>query len=123
MLKVLLFLLMVVLAAFATTMLHRRMVRLGAAERAEPPGENVIEYEGRFYDVSGSRVWHDGVHMGRHRTTDNLKEAMASAPHGPEMLDRVPCVGDGRARPTGGELSPPAACFLCSPTRISSAAA
>ena len=54
MLKVLLFLLMVVLAAFATTMLHRRMVRLGAAERAEPPGENAnpIDPAGRSSDLN-----------------------------------------------------------------------
>ncbi|MBU2550616.1 MAG: CopD family protein [Proteobacteria bacterium] len=92
MVKVGLFLGMVVIAAVTTTRIDR-MLRESSQPDRTPPSATSITYEGQTYDVSGSRLWKDGVHMRRHRTGVDLTEALASAPHGPEVLDRLPCLG------------------------------
>lgn len=53
-----------------------------------------IAYEGKVYDVSGSKLWKTGTHMMRHKAGSVLDGQMAAAPHGPEMLERVPQVGE-----------------------------
>jgi len=49
-----------------------------------------IAYKGRVFDVSKSRRWETGVHMGRHAAGADLTAKIAAAPHGPEVLDRYP---------------------------------
>ena len=57
------------------------------------PGEPVlIACWGKVYDVSGSFPWRRGFHWG-YRAGRDLSEALQRAPHGAEMLERVPCVG------------------------------
>ena len=48
---------------------------------------------GRVIDVTGSRLWAGGRHMARHEAGRDLSVDLASAPHGPEVLDRYPQVG------------------------------
>jgi predicted heme/steroid binding protein/uncharacterized membrane protein len=52
-----------------------------------------VAYEGKVYDVSGSRLWKTGTHMMRHKAGQVMDGQMAAAPHGPEILERVPLVG------------------------------
>lgn len=57
------------------------------------PGVAVlIAYQGKVYDVSESFPWRKGFHWGC-RAGRDLTAELQRAPHGPEMLQRVPCVG------------------------------
>jgi predicted heme/steroid binding protein/uncharacterized membrane protein len=58
-----------------------------------------IAYKGRVIDVSKSRLWQTGVHMGRHAAGTDLTAEIGAAPHGPEVLDRYPQVGSLKAPP------------------------
>ena len=68
------------------------LAELAAADEA-PGRPAYIAYEGRVFDVSGSDLWAGGEHMGLHQAGADLTEALAEAPHGPEVLERVPQVG------------------------------
>jgi predicted heme/steroid binding protein len=57
-------------------------------------GVAFIAFEGRVYDVSESFHWKRGVHQVMHRAGYDLNEALKRAPHGPDMLDRFPVVGE-----------------------------
>lgn len=103
--KVTLFLTMVVIAALSTTWLDRRM-RQAKDESKGRFRANVV-YEGEIYDVSESGLWKNGVHMRRHFAGADLTEALASAPHGPKVLERVPKLGPAPDRTT--PETPPAA--------------
>jgi predicted heme/steroid binding protein/uncharacterized membrane protein len=48
---------------------------------------------GRVIDVSKSRLWPKGTHMGRHQAGNDLTLDIEAAPHGREVLDRYPQVG------------------------------
>ncbi len=52
-----------------------------------------VAHEGKVYDVSGSKLWKAGKHMRRHQAGTDLTEDIKGAPHGSEVLDRVPQVG------------------------------
>jgi len=52
-----------------------------------------VAYEGRVYDVGVSELWAGGQHMGLHQAGADLTAELADAPHGPEVLERVPRVG------------------------------
>jgi predicted heme/steroid binding protein/uncharacterized membrane protein len=52
-----------------------------------------VAYEGKVYDVSGSRLWPRGTHMMRHHAGSDLTADIQAAPHGPEVLERYPQVG------------------------------
>ena len=103
--KVSLFVVMVAIAAVATTWLNRRM-REGQRELSEAPplaadakegGPAHLIFQGELYDVSESKLWAKGTHMGRHYAGSDLTEAMADAPHGPEVLERVKKLGPAPA--------------------------
>ncbi len=96
------YLLMVGVAAFATTYIDRRLHE--AAKKADAPKADGkegrpahIQYAGRLYDVTGSKFWKSGTHMARHFAGTDLTEAMGNAPHGPEVLDRVKDIGPAPA--------------------------
>jgi predicted heme/steroid binding protein/uncharacterized membrane protein len=55
--------------------------------------EAYVAYEGKLYDVSGSKMWKGGLHMRRHSAGGDLTADLKGAPHGPEVLERVPRVG------------------------------
>jgi predicted heme/steroid binding protein len=52
-----------------------------------------IAYKGNIYDVTGSDLWKTGRHQNRHDAGDDLTEMLAQAPHGEEMLEKMPVVG------------------------------
>ncbi len=56
-----------------------------------------ISASGRVVDVSASKLWKGGVHMGRHAAGRDLTADIEAAPHGLEVLDRYPQVGVLRA--------------------------
>jgi predicted heme/steroid binding protein/uncharacterized membrane protein len=52
-----------------------------------------VAFEDRVYDVGVSGLWAGGQHMGVHQAGADLTAEMGDAPHGPEVLERVPQVG------------------------------
>jgi predicted heme/steroid binding protein/uncharacterized membrane protein len=52
-----------------------------------------VAYKGKVYDVSGSKIWRDGLHMKRHHAGQDLTADIQGAPHEPDVLDRYPQVG------------------------------
>jgi predicted heme/steroid binding protein/uncharacterized membrane protein len=56
-----------------------------------------IVHGGRVFDVSGSKLWHGGLHMRRHHAGRDLTTDFQAAPHGLEVFDRYPQVGIVRA--------------------------
>jgi predicted heme/steroid binding protein/uncharacterized membrane protein len=67
-----------------------------------------ISHGGRVIDVSSSKLWKGGIHMGRHGAGKDLTTDIGAAPHGTEVLDRYPQVGSlvGREAPREGALPP-----------------
>jgi hydroxylamine dehydrogenase len=125
--KLIQFGIIVTLGVVATLVLDRRMRR--AIRRDEAPGsrpeaigaeslsgydgkggrKGIVAVGGRLYDVTDSRLWPDGVHLRKHHAGQDLSEAIKGAPHGEEVLERVPMIGDLQAAPTGaGPRRPPA---------------
>ena len=52
-----------------------------------------IAYEGQVYDASGSFLWRTGRHQARHLAGVDYTGGLASAPHGADLLERLPLVG------------------------------
>lgn len=102
--KISAFLCMVAVAVITTTYVHRTLSKAGesasqgtTATDGKEGGAAQVAYQGQLYDVSVSKLWKDGVHMGRHRAGGDLTEAMSGAPHGPEVLERLPKLGPVQA--------------------------
>ena len=57
-------------------------------------GKTYIAYGGKVYDVSESDLWEDGDHMGAHDAGKDLTADMEDAPHGAEVLENFPVVGE-----------------------------
>jgi predicted heme/steroid binding protein/uncharacterized membrane protein len=53
----------------------------------------LFAYNGKLYDATASRLWKQGVHMGRHNAGQDLTEALQLAPHGAEKMAAVAEVG------------------------------
>lgn len=53
-----------------------------------------VAHQGKVYDVSGSKLWRKGLHMKRHHAGSNLTTDLHAAPHGPEVLERYPQIGE-----------------------------
>jgi predicted heme/steroid binding protein len=109
--KILLFLLMVCIGLTAITIIHRRMAKEITARESPPHTDEItlsnlnyfdgstgkpayVAYEGKIYDISDSPKWKDGRHFGKHAAGSDLTQALAGAPHGPEVLERVRSVGE-----------------------------
>ena len=119
MIKVGLFLVMLFIAVLVNTYIHRHLKRdadqaaqapAPAAGHPDWPHTHLI-YDGQAYDVSHSKLWPGGEHMRRHQAGEDLTEAMAAAPHGPEVLERLPKLGAGwppAEAKAGPELGPTA---------------
>jgi predicted heme/steroid binding protein len=52
-----------------------------------------IAFNGKIYDVSQSGLWDSGSHF-EHMAGMDLTEIFKDAPHGEEVLERVPVVGE-----------------------------
>ncbi|MCF8051617.1 MAG: CopD family protein [Desulfobacterales bacterium] len=116
--KILLFALMVGIGLTAVTVVHRRMKKEakggGAPDSSETSFHRFdgqdgrparIVYENRIYDVTDSAKWKDGRHFGKHSAGQDLTEAMAGAPHGPEVLEKASFVGEA-GQGASGEKGP-----------------
>ncbi|HEY50494.1 MAG TPA: cytochrome B5 [Dehalococcoidia bacterium] len=57
-------------------------------------GPAYIACDGRVYDVSGSFLWQKGKHQAMHFAGNDLTGALKEAPHGPDLLERYPIVGE-----------------------------
>jgi predicted heme/steroid binding protein len=53
----------------------------------------LFAYDGRLYDVSGSFLWKGGRHQALHVAGRDLSGLLSTAPHGEDLLQRVPVVG------------------------------
>jgi predicted heme/steroid binding protein len=66
-------------------------------ELSEYNGKNnlpaYIAYKGKVYDVSQSFLWKKGAHQVLHEAGKDLTRELEEAPHGPELLARVPLIG------------------------------
>lgn len=108
--KIFLYLVMVLSAAYVVTVIgpklkgKKREARplaaggdLGVDELAEYDGKEgrpgYFAFGGKIYDASASRLWKNGVHMGRHNAGQDLTEALKLAPHGSEKITALPEVG------------------------------
>lgn len=52
-----------------------------------------VAFQGKVYDVSGSKLWKTGRHMNRHPAGRDLTTDIQAAPHTPEVLERYTQVG------------------------------
>jgi predicted heme/steroid binding protein len=66
---------------------------LAAYDGRDPTRPTLIAYKGKVYDVSRSYPWAGGVHWARLYAGEDLTGKIIAAPHGEEMLARVPCIG------------------------------
>jgi predicted heme/steroid binding protein len=57
-------------------------------------GVAYIAFGGKVYDVSQSFQWKRGIHQVIHHAGCDLTEAFKQAPHGPEMIEKFPIVGE-----------------------------
>jgi len=113
--KICLFLLMVALGLTAVTILHRRMREAARTIPLSQDAESGVDeinnanlsrfhgsegrpayvvVEGRIYDVTESKKWPGGRHFGKHAAGADLTSALKGAPHGPEVLEAFPQVGE-----------------------------
>jgi hydroxylamine dehydrogenase len=110
--KLLQFGVMVVLAFVATVVLTRRMRQHGhpgetpafgpipispdtlASYDGKEGRKAIVGVGGKLYDVTDSRMWQGGVHLRKHPAGQDLTEALNEAPHGAEVLERVPMIGE-----------------------------
>jgi predicted heme/steroid binding protein/uncharacterized membrane protein len=65
-----------------------------------------IVYRDRVIDVSTSKRWHTGHHMGAHYAGQDLTRELEAAPHGPEVFERFPEVGILRQADADQEKTP-----------------
>jgi predicted heme/steroid binding protein len=49
-----------------------------------------FSYKGKIFDTTGSRLWVNGVHMGRHHAGADLTEELKLAPHGEDKIAVMP---------------------------------
>lgn len=109
--KICLYLVMVISAAFVVTVIGPRLkAKKKEPTLSGPAGGFTLEdlasfdggegrpayfaFEGKVYDATQSKLWKQGVHMGRHNAGIDLTEALNQAPHGREKVTALTAVGD-----------------------------
>lgn len=72
--------------------------KVTAAELAEKSGADDtgtwVAVDGKVYDLSESGSWEGGDHYGEHDAGADLTEELKDAPHGMEVFDSFPVVGE-----------------------------
>ncbi len=53
-----------------------------------------IVFKGKVYDLTSSKLWPQGKHMGMHIQSEDLTEAIKKAPHGEDNVYRYPLIGE-----------------------------
>lgn len=73
------------------------MKRFSKEELAQYNGKGgapaYIAYKGKVYDASNSFQWENGRHQVLHNAGEDLTDSLQQAPHGVEMLERLPVIG------------------------------
>lgn len=109
--KVCLYLVMVISALIVITVIGPRLkAKRKGASTADMTGELTSEdlatfdgkdgrpayfaFEGKIYDATQSKLWKQGVHMGRHNAGNDLTEALSLAPHGSDKVTAMTAVGE-----------------------------
>jgi predicted heme/steroid binding protein len=109
--KVCLYLVMVISALFVITVIGPRLkARRKESSIPDMSGELTLEdlaafdgkvgrpayfaFEGKVYDATQSKLWKQGVHMGRHNAGNDMTEALSLAPHGREKVTSMTAVGE-----------------------------
>jgi len=68
-----------------------------AGELAEFDGRDgkpaYVAYRGLVYGVTSGPTWVDGTHLG-HAAGEDLTDDMEAAPHGVEVMEEMPVVGE-----------------------------
>ena len=108
--KICLYLIMVLSAAFVVTVIGPRLkAKRKESSLSGPAGEFTLDdltsydggegrpayfaFEGKVYDATQSKLWKQGGHMGRHNAGADLTEALNQAPHGREKVTALAAVG------------------------------
>ncbi|MBN1847528.1 MAG: CopD family protein [Deltaproteobacteria bacterium] len=127
--KIMLFLIMVGIGLTAITIMNSRMRKESSAVSSGHPEEitpdNLEQFNGtsgkaayivvenKVYDVSESAKWKEGRHFGKHQAGSDLTSRLKGAPHGPEVLEKVPQVGEiSRAKAKTSGLHPGQRLFI-----------
>lgn len=101
--KVSLYAIMVISAVIVITVIGPRLkARRKVSSLPAPTGDLTLEelsacdgkegrpacfaFEGKIYDATGSSLWKQGQHMGRHNAGSDLTEALKQAPHGRDTI-------------------------------------
>ncbi len=125
--KILLFAIMVTTAIMVTFFIGPKLKKGKTMAQPQPKGKLTLidlqnfdgkdgrpayfVYQGKIYDVSQSKFWKGGRHMGKHPAGQDLTEMLKTAPHGEEKIFEMPEAGE--LLPTSGEMgkSPPEKLF------------
>lgn len=106
--KIVLYLVMVSTAVIVTFVVGPRLKkRAGTIDRGKKDmtADELASYDGkegrpayfaldrRIYDATGSPLWKEGSHVGRHLAGFDLTDALKQAPHGKEKIGSMPVVG------------------------------
>ena len=109
--KIGLFLIMVSTAIFAVLVIGPRLKKKKSKKNMDMPKDGVfnpltlsgfdgkdgkqtfVAYNGKVYDLSGSKLWATGTHYKRHFAGMDMTGALAKAPHNAEKLDNFKMVG------------------------------
>jgi len=108
--KIALFLVMVASALFAVLVIGPRL-RNRQKQEATGTGDGLtieglsqydgkegrpayFAYNGRVLNVSASKLWKNGLHVGKHQAGGDLSEALKLAPHGEEKVLQMPVVAE-----------------------------
>jgi len=107
--KIILYLIMVCSALFAVFVLGPRLRRKRVQGEMTDEGAMTLEqltrfdgkddrkayfaYQGDIYDATGSLLWKNGNHMGRHQAGCDLTEVLSQAPHGEDKVKELKKVG------------------------------
>jgi len=71
--------------------------RFSTAELQEFDGKEgrsaYLAYKGKVYDVTGSKLWRNGVHVRAHSAGEDLTNAIFAAPHDDDVMSRFQVVG------------------------------
>lgn len=74
------------------TMLPRYTKSQLALRNGQDKEEIWCAYKGMIYDVSSSRLWHNGKHY-EHWAGQDLTEELSDAPHTEKVFERFPLIG------------------------------
>ena len=53
-----------------------------------------VAYNDKVYDISKSYHWRRGIHQVVHHAGNDLTDVLPKAPHGADVLDKFPIVGE-----------------------------